>query len=677
MEIMQQMIIIGNSEGGEIVPHGFEINQVVKLVSLQDGYYLCQGVIDGEAATQYVYKDFAVYLSVYNAELATQPSTTLCDFYKTSHKPCYPKGMTHLFSMQSCRSDKYSRVKGVNVIHGIQAMVKEFLIDHFNDNFFNRPKWAVVKEYQRLIYHTVINPFDKSIDKSEDVDASHIAALHDLGYLPIKLKAVKEGTILPVKTPFLTIENTHEDFFWLTNYLETLISTQVWGAITSATTAYEYNRIAKEYAWDTVGNFDHVPFQIHDFSMRGMFGVEAAKISGMAHLLFSKGTDTIPAIHHAEQYYGADITKEIVGTSIVATEHSIMSSLTPADGDRDETAAFEYLLDNNPTGFMSVVSDTYDFWKVIGEVLPKLKDKIMARDGRLVIRPDSGDPADILTGKQFDGFVYESEISSELFEKAIKFQDKNGDNIYKKDDDFKELYTNVRDAIFDDWVESKNSDKDTGSDSFDVIIKSSDGKHFSVNVSIENFEYYEVTTIGNISFYVEDLDISELEQKGLVEALWDIFGGTETARGYKQLDSHISVIYGDSITPERAADILYRLQEKGFASSNVVFGVGSYTYQHVTRDTHGQAIKATWAKINGEEVMLFKDPKTDDGTKRSLRGRVAVLKNPMNGKIETVDGLTEAQEKGYENNMLEVVFENGELKRFQSLSNIREILGTN
>ncbi|WAX16463.1 hypothetical protein LC76P1_00026 [Lysinibacillus phage LC76P1] len=643
-----QYVIIGKTG----LHHNFEIGQVVDLRDTRSEDYVLTGLAGGEYISQYVSKEDVVPKKEYDIERVKQPSSTLCDFYKTSHKPCYPEGMTGLYSMMSCRSDKYSKVKGFNVIFGIQAMIQEYLIEHFNDNFFSRPRWAVIQEYQRVIYHTIINPFDKSVSNVHEVDASHIGALHDLGYLPIKIKAVKEGTILPVKTPFFTIENTHKDFFWLTNYLETIISTQVWGAITSATTAYKYHQVAKRYAWDTVGNFDHVPFQIHDFSMRGMNGLDAAKISGMAHMLFSKGTDTIPAIHALEAYYGADITKEIVGTSIVATEHSIMSSLTPADGNRDETEAYRYLLKNNPSGFMSVVSDTYDFWKVIGEVLPALKDEIMARDGRLVIRPDSGNPVDIVAGKHFENLDYHSYVKSledaqEVMKDIIKerVQEETphgemGENYPEGEFYYKGKYYRMR---------------------LDIFWNRHDKKFYYMDgVSIEKFEEFEPT----------------LEELGLVESLWNIFGGTESSKGYKVLDSHIGVIYGDSITPERAELILERLKAKGFASSNVVFGVGSYTYQFVTRDTHGQAIKATWAEIDDKEVMLFKDPKTDDGTKRSLRGRVAVIKHPLDGSIETIDGLTKLQQDSTMGDLLETVFEDGELKRFQKLSEIRGLLGT-
>jgi len=491
------------------------------------------------------------------------PPTLLCDFYKVGHKDLYPNGTERIYSTLTPRSNKYFPIANKVVVFGIQGFVKKYLINYFNEYFFSRPKADVIAEYVRIIKYAL---------GVENPDASHIAELHDLGYLPIRLKALKEGTLSPVKVPVLTIENTHNNFFWLTNYLETLISTEVWLPITSATTAYQYRKILNEYAMKTVGNTDGVEFQAHDFSMRGMSSLESAMSSGAGHLLSSYGTDSIPSISYLENYYNADVEKEIVGVSIVATEHSIMSSLTLADGERDEYDAYKHLLNRVPSGFLSIVSDTYDFWKVIGETLPRLKNEIMNRDGRIVIRPDSGTPEDIICG-------------------------------------------------------SPNAE-------------------------------------------------TELERKGLIEALWDIFGGIITDKGYKLLDPHIGAIYGDSITLERAETIMSRLEAKGFASTNIVLGIGSYTYQYVTRDTWGQAIKATWTQVNGEEKLLFKDPKTDDGTKRSQRGRVFVTKT-TGANIVFQDGLTKESEAKLEKsfvNLLETVFEDGELKRDQSLAEIRQIL---
>lgn len=479
------------------------------------------------------------------------PATLLCDFYKVSHKDQYPKGTEFVYSTWTPRSNKYFPKSNKVVTFGIQAFVKKYLIDYFNENFFNCPKEEVIDEYVRYIKFTL------GVEKP---DASHIAELHDLGYLPITIKALKEGTLVPIKTPMLTVENTDPKFFWLTNYLETLMSNEIWLPMTSATIAHAYRELLNEYATKTTGSTNGVEFQGHDFSMRGMGSLESSMASGAGHLLSFCGTDSIPAIGYLEQYYNADIEKELVGASIPATEHSVMCSY----GDANEFELFKHLMTNvYPNGFFSVVSDTWDFWKVVNKYLPELKEEILNRDGRVVIRPDSGDPVKIIVGDDLSN----------------------------------------------------------------------------------------------------DLSVS----KGLIECLWDIFGGTVTEQGYKVLDSHIGAIYGDSITLDRAEEIVKGLEKKGFASTNVVFGIGSFTYQYNTRDTFGFAMKATYAQVNGEERMLFKDPKTDDGTKKSQRGRVHVH---YNEGISFVDGLLK-NDYVRTPNLLETVFENGRLVRDESLSEIR------
>lgn len=490
------------------------------------------------------------------------PASLLCDFYKTEHRNQYPKNTQLIYSTFTPRSNNYFPQADKVVVFGIQGFVKKYLIDYFNTHFFQRKKEEVVEEYIRYIKYTL---------GVSDPDASHIGALHDLGYLPIKIKALKEGSKAPIKVPVLTIENTHYDtlpeFFWLTNYLETLMSAEIWQPMTSATTAYQYRKLLDEYAIKTTGNTDNVGFQGHDFSARGMVGIEGAAASGAGHLTSFTGTDTIPAIAYLEAYYNANIEEELVGASIPATEHSVMCANTDSES-RDEYETYKRLITEiYPSGFFSVVSDTYDFWTVIEKVLPRLKNEIMERDGRTIPRPDSGKPEDIICG---------------------------------------------------------NPNKET-----------------------------------------------ELERKGLIEALWDIFGGTVTEQGYKVLDTHIGAIYGDSITLERAKDIVEKLEAKGFASTNIVLGIGSYTYQYVTRDTLGFAMKATYAVIDGKEKMLFKDPKTDDGTKRSQRGRVAVVK--VDGELKVVDGLDkQAYESNFANiDQLEDVFVDGKLVRDESLSEIR------
>jgi nicotinamide phosphoribosyltransferase len=159
------------------------------------------------------------------------------------------------------------------------------------------------------------------------------------------------------------------------------------------------------------------------------------------------------------------------------------------------------------------------------------------------------------------------------------------------------------------------------------------------------------------------------EQKGVVELLWDIFGGTINEQGHKVLDPHIGCIYGDSITLERAEEICKRLKQKGFASTNVVLGVGSYSLSYATRDSQGVACKATWCVVNGEERKISKDPITDNGEKKSAKGLLMVYEK--DDVIKLKDQCTKEEE---ESGLLKTVFENGYFQRLNvlNLTQIRE-----
>jgi nicotinamide phosphoribosyltransferase len=249
----------------------------------------------------------------------------------------------------------------------------------------------------------------------------------------------------------------------------------------------------------------------------------------------------------------------LLGGSVAATEHSVMC----AGGEESELDTFNRLLDLYPSGIFSVVSDTWDLWKVLTNILPALKAKIMARDGKMVIRPDSGDPVKIICG---------------------------------------------------------DPDAPAGSPA----------------------------------------------SKGVVRLLWEVFGGTLTTTGHKMLDSHIGCIYGDGITYERATEIMQRLESNGFASGNIVLGIGSFNYQYVTRDTFGFAMKATHVTINGQGLSIFKKPVTDDGIKNSARGRIAVIKK--DGVLTLVDNATPEQEEA---SLLKTVWEDGSFYSPESFDVIR------
>lgn len=546
------------------------------------------------------------------------------DGYKVDHRRQYAPGTELVVSNFTARSTRREILtESMTVFFGLQYFIKEYLIKQWNENFFNRPKEEVLKRFARRI-NNYLGP--------NQVGTDHIAALHDLGYLPISIWALPEGSRVKLRTPSLVIYNTLPEFFWVTNYLETILSTTIWGPCTSATTAFEYKLLLTKYALETVGNADFVQWQGHDFSFRGMFGFEAACMSGGAHLLSFTGTDTIPAIDWLEEYYNADSDKELIGGSVAATEHSVACSVildfvnkiriekTDAGNEiiEDELmdlADIEYIkyliTEVYPTGIVSIVSDSFDYWNTITNTARVLKDVILTRDGKVVFRPDTGDPVKIVCGY-----------------KLVKINEFHSS---------KDLENAVND----------------GYDAADIR-----GCYYSIIKNEEGFLLGEKLT--------------EAEIKGSIECLWDIFGGTITEKGFKLLDSHVGLIYGDSITLGRADQICSGLKAKGFASINIVFGIGSFTYQYVTRDTDGYAVKATFTKINGKNINIFKKPKTGDGTKNSAVGLVAVYKNDK-GEYYYKDQVTfkELQNCEYLN-----IFSDSKLLIDWKLSEIKEKLAS-
>lgn len=470
------------------------------------------------------------------------------DGYKLGHREQYPDGTNFVFSNFTPRKSRRGQEKVV--FFGLQY----FLISYYEswkDEFFDVPFSIIEAKYKSYVS-----------DYLGKVDAStgHLKDLHDLGYMPLNIWALPEGSQVNIGVPCLVIYNTHPDFFWLPNYIETIISSQLWGMCTSATTAYEYRKVLDFYAEKTSCNPDFVEIQGHDFSFRGMFGQEAAASSGASHLLSFVGTDTIPAIEFINNFY----FEKPRAFSIPATEHSVMSA---GGKDNEEETIKRLITQVYPSGPVSIVSDTWDFWNTINNTARKLKNIIMRRDGVVVFRPDSGNPVDIICG--------------------------------------------------------------FGS------------------------KYQSVTA----------------QEKGAVEVLWDIFGGKINSKGYKELDCHVGLIYGDSITIQRAEEICERLEKKGFSSTSIVFGIGSYTYQHVTRDTDGYAMKATYCEVNGKGRDIFKDPVTDDGTKRSAKGILVV------NKVGDDFILTQqAKLADLENSAMKLVSSNGSMNFVESFRVIKSRL---
>jgi nicotinamide phosphoribosyltransferase len=481
----------------------------------------------------------------------------MIDGYKADHRRQYPDGTEVVFSNLTPRK---SRLEGVDfcVFFGLQYFIKEYLVKRFEEDFFNLPRDYVMSCYKKRL--------DSYL--GGDFSVEHIGELWDLGYLPLEVRAVPEGTKVPIGVPCFTIRNTDPRFFWLTNQLETILSCSVWQACTSATIAHMYRVEFEKSAERTGLEKWFVDFQGHDFSFRGMSSFESACLSGAAHLLSFKGTDTIPAIDFIEQYYRGDGTE---GCSVAASEHSVATlNIGSIGGDlleAERQSILRLITEVYPTGVFSYVADSYDFWGVVTDILPTISNEIMARNGTLVIRPDTGTPELIICG------------------------DPNAPE-------------------------------------------------------------------------------GSPEYKGAFQCLWEIFGGTINDKGFKVLDSHVGLIYGDSITRERQKLILQGLEAKGFAPS-VVLGIGSFTYNFNTRDTLGFAVKSTWGQVDGKSCEIFKSPKTDKGgEKKSAKGYLTTVK--VGDTISLVDRMTPMS--SHPNDLMETVFVDGRITKDWKFSEIKELL---
>ncbi len=485
------------------------------------------------------------------------------DAYKLSHHGMEIAKTEFIYSNMTARSAKYLPVPRETfdnkaVFFGLQYFLKDYLIQEWNTNFFGRPKEEVIKVFKRRC--------DTFLGK-DAVSMAHFEDLHDLGYLPISIKALPEGARVNLRVPFFTIVNTNPRFAWLTNYLETIISCEIWKPTVTATIGFELRKMINAFAMKTVGNLQGTEFLVHGFECRGMSGRHDSAISGSGPLLSFRGTDTVMAIDLLEDFYGADADEELIACSVPASEHSVSSLGTALSS---ELEFFRKVITKDyPTGIISIVSDTYDFFRVMTEYATILKDNILNRKpnafglAKTVFRPDSGNPLFIVCG------------------------DPNA---------------------------APNSP----------------------------------------------------EFKGAIECLWDVFGGTVSPKGYKLLHERVGLIYGDGCTPMMIQSILKGLEAKGFASTNCVFGVGSYTYGCRSRDDLGIAIKATWAQVDGKGYDIYKDPKTDDGLKKSARGLLRVDK--VGDDYILKDRVPREEERGGE---LKEVFRDGQLLYQTSLKEMR------
>lgn len=477
------------------------------------------------------------------------------DGYKVGHALLYPTGTQFIYETLVPRENSYFPWSDKMVVFGYEYFVLNLVRD-WDLNFFNRP-WEEIEEELTVIERM----FDKKVF---GLMSKRFKDLWELGYLPIKIKALPEGTLVPMRVPVLTITNTHQDFYWLVGYLETTLLANTFVTSTNATVARQFRKIGKKWADKTADDDSFLDFQFHDFSQRGQHGDEAGVLSGLAHLTSFKGTDVIPAVSEAESIWGTD---NLVGATVLATEHSVMEAYGT-----DQFKAFGELIKNHPSGILSVVSDTYDYWEVIDEVLPHFKEEILARDGKLVIRPDS------------------------LAEHRTKY-----------------------------------------------------------------IPSHEITSV-------------EEQMSLTLQALYVTFGGHVNSKGYKVLDSHIGLLHGEGVTLDNIDKLFAEIEKAGFSTENIVLGTGAYVYSVLSsRDSFGQALKASVAVINGKEKQIFKKPKSEkEAFKQSPKGAVIVTGD--SGKYVMTQNLSLEATSTAVNDKLQTILEDGVVKELTSLEEIRETI---
>ena len=558
----------------------------------------------------------------------TQTALSSIDSYKLGHADQFPEGTTKVYSNFTPRSLAHLHVPyeyGTTQVvwFGLQAFLND-LQSVWQETFFDRSKDEVVAEFMELV-----GPFCGP----RGFNQSRIEWLHDLGYLPIEIKSLPEGTLVPAGVPVLTITNTLPEAYWLPNFLETWLSADLWKPSTAATISYAYRKIIDHYTELTGGNKDFVMWQGHDFSSRGMSGIQDAARTGSGYLLSFAGTDNVTAVQLVNDAYRGKET--FVGGSVPATEHSVMTSSILVEAERLRQAGVDednvmtqaelnvikrLVTEVYPSGVVSVVSDSFDFWKVITEIAPALKGEILNRVpdqlglAKVVFRPDSGDPVKIICGHK-----------------------------YKVIDDIDDTY---------EMISASN-------EGYEVVYNKMDDKYYQ-------FETYDNGWRTSIEFKERQW----YEVKGAIECLWDTFGGTVNEKGFKTLNQRVGLIYGDSITLDRCNEILKLLAEKGFASDNVVFGIGSFTFQYNTRDTLGFAMKATYVEIDGKPYSIFKDPKTDSGTKKSAKGLLQVVQDGDTLKVNQ-DVSWDQEKQG----LLRTVYLDGKITVSDTFADIRSRLG--
>lgn len=293
------------------------------------------------------------------------------DAYKMGHMCQYPTDTEYIYSVLQLRSDRYF---SKTPIVGLQYLIKEYLMQPIN----KQDVLELIAETKEMgIYHPETE--------------KKLMSLVKLGYLPLEIKAIPEGSVIDLPNAICTIQNTVEGFHWCVGLVETLLL-KWWSALATSSCSLAYRQVVDKYFEETSDSHFLKPFAVHDFGARATMCPESASFTGMAHALNFDGSDTIVSAPLIRKYYNGE---GMVICSVPASEHSVMCSY----GREDEIKAFENMLDTYPTGIVSIVSDTYNWYNVMDKMTLDLKNKILARDGKVVFRPDSGNPYDIICGE--------------------------------------------------------------------------------------------------------------------------------------------------------------------------------------------------------------------------------------------------------------------------------------
>lgn len=447
------------------------------------------------------------------------------DSYKVTHHVQYPPETTSVYSYYESRGGRWP----YTTFFGLQYVLARHL-----EGVRVTPE--AIEEAEELLGQHLLGDIGTMFNRA---GWQHIVDEHG-GRLPVRIKAVPEGAVIPNRNVLMTVENTDPATPWLTNYLETLLC-QVWYPITVATQGTAIRRNIDLWLSQTGGDMEGAPFKLHDFGFRGVSSVESAGIGGLAHLVNFQGTDTMEALLVGRQYYDVDCA----GFSIPAAEHSTITSW----GRESEAEAFRNMVAQFGGGpLFAVVSDSYDIYHAARDIWGgELRDEVMAADGLLVLRPDSGDPRE-------------------------------------------------------------------------VVMR-------------------------------------------LLAILGDRFGTTATHKGFKVLN-HVRVIQGDGVDESQINGILTQMYHDGWSIDNIAFGMGGALLQKLDRDTQRFAFKCSAITVDGKERDVWKDPVTAPG-KTSKKGRLKLSQS------HGIFGATTVPEDSPVSDYMEVVFEDGEIKRRHSLEDVR------